>query len=373
MTKRPPSAGFVAAASLVALALIAPGLQAQDRLVGLLVAPFTGPNPLARKAATVIHLQTWQTLRMAAAVNGRTLNFGRGILQWTEEEPPTTHAGALALLAGSASQMTLWGRAQEFGAGVVVQAYLSVADADGAMAPGGALWRVTPEELPAADRSISVGLPTTLFEFGPIVLKPDVIPVLNTQVGIPMYRDRTFREQIGALTGDFVALEQGPNVARVRSSGATEPGWVRLPGLSNNRSEVTDFAGGLIRIFRQDWAGAIDLLTRVVAVPTAPAGIRISSYQLMAAASQRLHEQVGTPSRSVEFAEAAEKLNPFLRETVKVKCMALLAADRVPAVTKKLEDTVRAGASLFPQGDPWLAKVRTVLDRRRSLVAAGVP
>ena len=95
------------------------------------------------------------------------------------------------------------------------------------------------------------------------------------------------------------------------------------------------------------------------------ASIRISSYQLMAAASQRLHDQVGTPSRSVEFAEAAEKLNPYLRETVKVKCMALLAADRAPATTKALEDTVRASAYLFPQRDPWLENVKTIVARRR--------
>jgi len=364
--RSPLSSRVAVAAFLVALATVAPSPQAQERMVGLLVAPFTGPNPLARKAATVIHLQAWQTLRMAAAVNGKTLSFGRGILQWTEADPPTTHASALALLAGSTSQMTLWGRAQEFGAGVVVQAYLSVSDADGAMAANDVLWRLTPDELPAANRTIAVGLPTTLFEFGPIVLKPDVIPLLNTQVGIPMYRDRTFTEQIGALSGDFVALEQGPNMARVRASGVAEPGWVRLPGLSNNRSEVTDFAGGIIRIFRQDWSGAIDLLTRVTTAKGAPTSIRISSYQLMSAASQRLHEQVGTPSRSVEYAEAAEKLNPFLRETVKFKCMALLAADRLEATTRKLEETVRAGASLFPQSDPWLGKVKTVLERRRA-------
>lgn len=146
--------------------------------------------------------------------------------------------------------------------------------------------------------------------------------MLSTQVGIPVYKDRTFTQQIGALSGDFTALEQGPNIARVRGSGLAEPGWVKLPGLSNNRSEVTDFAGGLIRIFRRDWSGAIDLLSRVTKTPSAPVSIRISSYQLMAAASQSLHDQAGTPNRSVEYAEAAEKLNPYLRWTVKYKCMA---------------------------------------------------
>jgi hypothetical protein len=90
----------------------------------------------------------------------------------------------------------------------------------------------------------------------------------------------------------------------------------------------------------------------------------MSSYQLMSAASQRLHDQVGTPSRSLEYAEAAEKLKPYVRETVKVKCMALLAAEPGPATTKALEDTVRAGAVLFPQRDPWLEKVKTILMRR---------
>ena len=359
-----PARSCIVCAMLAAVAIAAPVAQSQERLVGLLVAPFAGPAPLSRKAATVIHLQTWQTLRMAAEVNSRKLSFGRGIVQWTEETPPATHADALRLLAGSASQMTLWGRAQEFGSGVVVQAFLSVADADGSLAADGVLWRLRPEELPEAERTISVGLPATLFEFGPIVLKQDVIPMLSTQVGIPVYKDRTFTQQIGALSGDFTAMEQGPNIARVRGSGLAEPGWVKLPGLSNNRSEVTDFAGGLIRIFRRDWSGAIDLLSRVTKTPSAPVSIRISSYQLMAAASQLLHDQAGTPNLSVEYAEAAEKLNPYLRETVKFKCMALLAVDRQPATTKKLEDTVRVGGYLFPKDDPWLGKVKRILARR---------
>ena len=364
--KRPQGYGrCVVVTMLAAIVIAGRALESQERLVGLLVAPFEGPTPLARKAATVLHLQTWQTLRMAASVNGRTLSFGRGIVQWTEEPPPATHADALALLAGSASQMTLWGRAQEFGTGVVVQSYLSVADADGSIAANKAFWSLTPEELPAADRSIGVNLPATLFEFGPIVLKQDVIPMLSTQLGIPVYKDRTFTQQIGALSGDFTALEQGPNIARVRAAGVSEPGWVKMPGLSNNRSEVTDFAGGLIRIFRRDWSGAIDLLSRVANTTSAPMSIRISSYQLMAAASQLLHDQAGTPNRSVEYAEAAEKLNPYLRETVKYKCMALLALDRQPATTKKLDATLRAGSYLFPKNDPWLEKVKKILINRQ--------
>lgn len=336
--------------------------RAQEQYVGLLVAPFSGPDPLARKAATILHLQTWQTLLVAREVNNRKLSFRRAIVQWAESAPPTSHAQALALLPGTASQMTLWGRAQEFGKGVVVQAYLSVADPDGAMAPKEVLWSMSLDELPAASRQISVGLPATLFEFAPIVLREDVIPELNTQIGIPIYRDRKFTERIGALGGDFVAEEQGPNVARVTSDGVR--GWVKLPGLSTNRSEVTDFSGALIRIYRRDWAGAIELLTRVASTPNTPVSIRIASFQLMAAASHLLHVQVGTPSRSVEYAEAAEKLNPYLRETIKFKCMALLAGGREPVMTAKLAETARRSEYLFPRNDPWFAKVKQVLSNR---------
>ena len=351
---------IVAPAALVVLALTlvaSPAVHAQRQYVGVLVAPFAGPDPLARKAATILHLQTWQTLIAAREVNARKLSFRRAIAQWTETTPPRSHAEALALLPGTESQMTLWGQAQPFGKGIVVQAYLSVGES--AAAASQALWTVEARELPAGERRISVGLPATLFEFAPIVLREDVIPLLNTPVGMPIYKDRAFKEQIGELAGHFEAKEHAPNAAYVVSNGAE--GWVRLPGLSANRTEVTDFAGGLIRIFRQDWAGAIELFERVTRSKTAPVSIRISSYQLMAAASHLLHVQVGTPSRSLEYAEAAEALNPYLRETVKSKCMALLAAGRSAATMDRLAATIRRSAYLFPKGDPWLERVRRVI------------
>jgi hypothetical protein len=333
--------------------------DAQSPMTGLLVAPFAGREPLGQKAATVLQLQIWQTLRAAPPNNIRKLSFGRGIVYWDEGSPPTGHADALARLSGLEAQMVLWGRAEEFGKGVVVQAYLSVAAAAGASD----LWRIALPELATSQRTISVGVPFSMFEFAPITLRPAVIPVLSTPAGIPIYADRTFVKQVGELGGDFRALEQGPDSARVQSGGAI--GWVRLPGLSANRSEVTDFAGGLIRIFRRDWGGAIDLLTRVTNTPSAPVSVRVSSYLLMAAASRRQHEQLGTPDRSLDFVEAAERLNPYLRETIKYKCMALLDGPREPERIRRLDETVRKSEYLFAPKDPWLAKVKQVVAKAR--------
>jgi hypothetical protein len=348
----------------IALALVVVGLGSrtavgQARYVGLLVAPFAGPEPLGQKVATVLHLQIWQTLRLAPPNNTRKLNFGRGIVYWDEGAAPTRHPEALARLTGLDAQMVLWGRAQEFGDGVVVQAYLTVAEAPRAGAGTGALWSVSPPELAATKAAISVGLPASTFEFAPIVLRAAVIPLLSSPAGITIYEDRNFTTATGELGGDFRAIEQGPDSARVQSRGVT--GWVRLPGLSANRSEVTDFSGGLIRIFRRDWGGAIDLFTRVTRTATAPVSIRVSSYLLMAAASRLQHEQIGGADQSLEFVEAAEQLNPYLRDTIKYKCMALLAGPRRAERMRRLDETVRSSEYLFPKDDPWLGKVKQVL------------
>jgi hypothetical protein len=345
--------------ALVVIGLGSGGAVGQGRYVGLLVAPFAGPEPLGQKVATVLHLQTWQTLRLAPPNNVHRLNFGRGIVYWDEGAPPARHAEALARLAGLEAQMVLWGHAQEFGDGVVVQAHLTVAEPLRSISGAGTLWSVSPPELAATKGVISVGLPASTFEFAPIVLQAEVVRLLRSPAGIPIYADRKFTTRTGELGGDFRALEQGPDSARVQSGGVT--GWVRLPGLSASRSEVTDFSGGLIRIFRRDWGGAIDLFTRVTRTANAPVSIRVSSLLLMAAASRLQHEQIGEADRSLEFVAAAERLNPYLRETIKYKCMALLAAPRRAERMRQLAETVRNSGYLFPKDDPWLGKVRQVL------------
>ena len=358
------AAGRIGAPAVLAVLamLLAVSLTAQppSGMVGLLVTPFAGPDPLGRKAATVLQLQVWQTLRLAPPNNKQKLTFGRGIVYWDEGTAPTRHAEAIARLAGLDAQMVLWGRAQEFGTGVVVQAYLSVADPRGTAGPGASFWTIALPEL-GAKQGISVGLPASMYEFRPIVLRSEVIPLLNTPAGLPIYQDRAFVRKIGELGGDFKALEQGSDVARVQSGGVT--GWVRLPGLSANRSEVTDFSGGLIRIYRKDWGGAIDLFERVTGNREAPAGIRVSSYLLMAAASRLFHEQTGAPDRSLELIQSAERLNPYLRDTIKYKCMALLAARNRPENVRKLAETVKTSAYLFPRDDGWLAKVKSIVGR----------
>ena len=331
---------------LLFLAAVARLLAAQP--VGLLVVPFDGPANIGLKSAIVVNLQIWQTLRLAPPKNVHKLSFGRGTVYWDEGEPVRSHAEAETRGAGLA-QLVLWGKAQPYGSGVVVTAYLTVVDA---AHPGGVVWKVAP---------VTAALPARRFEFAPIVLSREILQEFETPGGLKMYRSCGSREEIGTAGGAFTALEQGPDCAKINSGGIA--GWVRLPGLSKTRSEVADFAGGMVRIFRKDWSGAIDLFERVTANSAAPVSIRAQAFALMAAASDNFSRQTGTESRRSEYVEQALKLNPYLQSTIRYLCMSQLSDIEQAAAPERtrraaaLQETVERYRFMFAAKDPWLANV----------------
>ncbi len=331
--------------------------------VGILVAPFDGPAIVGVKAATVLNLQVWQTLRLAPPNNVHRLSFGRGTVYWDEGAPVRSHAEA-EKRADRETQLVFWGRAQPYGSGDVVTAYLTVV---GATHPGLTVWKVARTD--AGSQPITAALPARRFEFAPIVLTPEVLSEFQTPGGLKMYRSCTSREESGIAGDSFTALEQGPDCAKIRSGGVD--GWVRLPGLSRNRSEVVDFVGAMVRIFRKDWGGALDLFERVVANSAAPASIRAQAFALMAAASDNLSRQTGMSSRRSEFVEKAVQLNPYLQSTIRYLCMSQLAdiegaraAERAVHAAS-LRETIARYRFLFSAKDPWLANVESAATAAR--------
>ncbi len=339
---------------------VAMAVPVMGQEVGLLVAPFEGPGNLGARTATVLNLQVWQTLRAAPHPNPHGLNFGSGTVYFMPEGsmPVRSHIEAERAADGQA-QAVLWGRAQPYGDGVVVQAYLSVPRATSPGHPGGtAIWKIA---LPDG-QSISVDIPAWRYEFAPIVLRTEAVLQLNTPEGLKLYRSPQSSEVLGSVGSRFRALEQSPNGAKVESAGIT--GWVRLPQLSRNRSEVVDFTGALVRIFRKDWGGALELFSRVVGSQTAPATIKAYSLLMMAAASEQVSHQTGQASRAVEFVNQSYRLNPYLQATVRYKCMAHLEdMARTTSAKRQLAETVARNEYLFPKTDRWIGKVKAVLAR----------
>jgi len=65
-------------------------------------------------------------------------------------------------------------------------------------------------------------------------------------------------------------------------------GWVRMPNLSAVHSEVIDFAGGVIRILRHDWSGALQLSENVVENPRTPLAVLVDAYLYLGIAADKM-------------------------------------------------------------------------------------
>jgi hypothetical protein len=346
--------------AMLALAVLATqiGSVAQQRPVTLFVPAFEGPDSLGRNVATILNLQVWQTLRRAPFPNPTNLNFGDGLVLWGDTPLiPQDHEGAEQGARLNSADLVLWGKASRYGDGVIVQAYLTMPSSDRQR-----IWQVT-VSTPNGQSVIGVDVPRRRYQFHPIVMTQGFIENYSTPDALKLYATPTSAEPIGVVGPEFTALEQGGRVARVRSGGTT--GWLRLPTLSTNRSEIVDFIGGVIRVMRSDWNGAALLFRNVVANPQTPTALKIDAHLYRAVALER----VGTDG--TDEIRRAYALNQYDRVTVtyllmsQVQAMARMASGD-PLRARVASEALRILSSnqyLFPSGDPWLNTVAAFLRR----------
>jgi len=333
-------------------------IVAQRPPVTLFVPAFEGPESLGRNVATILNLQIWQTLRKAPFPNPSNVTFGDGLILWDEKPLSSqTHDDAARVARNNEADLVLWGKASRYGDGVVVQAYLTMPVSERER-----IWEVAVPGRDGASR-ISVEVPRLRYEFRPIVLTRAIVDSYLSPGALKLYASPTSMEVIGNVGGAFTALEQGGNVARVESNGTK--GWIRLPLLSASRSEVVDFVGGIIRVFRADWDGAARLLQNVIANPQTPTTLRLDAHLYRGVALERAGLD-GTPDL-----QRAYELNPYDRATVayllmnRVVTLSRMAASD-PARGRLVSDTQRlitTNRYLFPSSDLWLKRVSDVLAR----------
>lgn len=117
-------------------------------------------------------------------------------------------------------------------------------------------------------------------------------------------------------------------------------GLVRLPNLSSTHSEIVDFVGGLIRVLRHDWPGALELLGNVVKTSEAPNGVKVDAYLYMAVAAD------GSGSEAYNWVKQAYTINPYSKSVVQMGCdFEFSSADRGGE-----EDLVRTRGPVAGQG-----------------------
>jgi hypothetical protein len=342
----------------LALAVAASAGRTQSRPITLLVPAFEGPQSLGVNVATILNLQVWQTLRKAPYPNPGKLNFGNGMVTWSAEPlAPQTHEAAAAAAKASAADLVMWGKAHRYGTGVVVQSYLTIVPRPEP------LWRTA---LPSggADATLEAMLPRLRYEFRSIVLDDGIVQQYSTPEALRLYKTREGGDPIGTVGAYFIAREQAGNAAFVESG--ADKGWIRLPALSRNRSEIVDFVGGIVRILRADWGGADALFAKVLANPNTPTAVKVDAHLYRAVALER------TGAAGLDQARRAYALNPYDRSTIAYLVMCQMAtAGRMPpgsanrnamlADARRLLDTNKF---LFPPADPWVTRAAAVIAGR---------
>jgi hypothetical protein len=336
--------------------------------ISVMVAPFdsagAGDPEIGKKASIILNLQIWQTLRIPPAGEGRK---SKGTVTWDViSKAPASYAEAEELARAQTEdepQIVLWGRAWRYGEGNVVEAFLSIrSDAKPAVFKSD-LWKVS---LPDGT-AVGVGVPRRQVDFRPIVLRSDLLAELKDPSGLKLYASPSGDVILGTVGDYFRAIQQGPDSAQVILPDGTK-GWVRLPNLSRERSEVVHFAGALVRVFRQDWSGAKELFIKVVNNPNAPAAVKIDSYLYLAVAEDK---SGGDPDL---WLRKAYELNPYSKTIVQYMCVNhLVALTRMSEGDRRggkgaqqrrlLDQILETTQPLFPRDDSWIRSVKMLLSK----------
>lgn len=346
-----------------------------SRRIGLIVTRIEGDKTLATNVQAVLHLMIWQTLRKAPTPNPPPrLDFGDGIIDWTDFPlDPPNYLAAEKLAMDNGVQMTLWGDAFRYGDGVVVQTYLSIPHYDDGRIKQPEIWVVS-MRVAGRDYRIEADIPRRHYEYAPIILNSEVVRTYLSPSAVKMYRNEDMiPPSIGDLGDYFTAIRHEGDKVLVESK-KYGLGWIHLPKLSSQRNEVVDFAGGLIRVYRGDWDGAIDLMKRVIRNQQTPTTLKVDAYLFQALAKTR---QGKSPDEELR---KARELSPYSSAVVIYDIMNDLGqlsrdlldsneegnvSEKAKNRARRIETKVKENRYLFPENDVWLKSVIEVTERVR--------
>ena len=345
--------------------------------IRLYIPAFEGPDSLGKNVATILNLQIWRTLRQEPDKDPRGENFGRGMVVWGDEPiKAASHVTAeqTATEDNIASQLVLWGETFAYGNGIIVQAHLSIPVFSNYQREGMELddyrlnyyeiWRLS-IKTPQKPVTLVVDIPNRRYEFSPIVLSKSIVEKYSLPSRLKMHRDASVAsEVIGEVGDDYVGIEPRGHYQLVYSNG--KRGWVYLPELAKERNEVVDFIGGVIRVYRADWHGAIDLMNRVINNPQTPNALKVDALLYKG------RSQLETGKNSEQTFKHAYKLNPYNRRTIKYWMMSRISKlsyhkkmgsqnHGYRSIFKQTNLLLKENHYLFSKNDPWIDNVKVVL------------
>jgi hypothetical protein len=332
--------------------------QADDE-IRIMIPAFRG-GTLGKNVATVLNLKVWRTLRLPP--KDLPYRAGGKVIWGTQTLQEDSHLEAENVAENNGCQMILWGDVLQFGDGILVESFLSIPLYEDLRQDHSEEWSVK-VTCDSANVELKISLPTRRYEFAPIVLDKDIVDLYSTPSAIKLFETKESTVPFGVLGDSYTAIQHDGDYTFVKPTGG-KPGWVYLPRLSGEIA-IVDFAGGLLRLYRGDYAGAIDLLVKVSESESgAGTRLKIDSLLLQALALAKLG---GNPTQKIDV---AIRLNPYLQVCYKFKIQALAgqylvtqdSPDNQRSIAKQIDQTLESSAYLFSENDEWFAAARRISD-----------
>src|SRR5262249_30886666 len=151
----------------------------------------------------------------------------------------------------------------------------------------------------------------------PIVLPTEFVRKYSRPDALEIRSAKGGGRVVGHLGMIYRRIANQGDYALVASGG--HRGWVYLPQIGAHRPEIIDFAAGIMRVYRTDWQGAIDVFKKVLGGGSAPTSIRIDSLLYVIRAKSELAQEADDETR------AALALAPASRRAAQYAAMHRIA------------------------------------------------
>jgi len=343
-------------ALIIFLSQLATALGSDDNKINVFVPSFGGDS-FGQNVGTIFNLQVLRTLRIPQNAHGGSAPGGK-VFFLPNPFSEFTHSEVERVSKDLSVQLTLWGNALPFGKSTAVQSYLTIPYYKDLRPQRLEEWS---EEVPndSGATKITVDLPRRRYEFSPILLDQAFVEKYRTPSALKLYEGKGRGEFVGIVGPNFTALRYEGRFAYVSRDEDHRKGWLELPDVENDK-EIVNFVGGLVRLMRGDYPGAIDLF-KTISASEAPHAVKIDALLLGATAKAKLGQD---PRDDIDQALA---LNPYQQSTIKFKVLAVIreyrnaeTALQKSKIAQKLTQILDEKSYLFSSNDPWLAQAKSI-------------
>lgn len=334
--------------------------------ITLFVPAFEGPGSIGRNVATVLNLRIWSSFRRKPWPNNpKSLDFGKGQIIWDHNPlklQSHQEAETIATSINVLAQAVLWGNTHPYGNGYVVQTYMSIPKYNDYRLNQNELWKTKID----GDEIVS-DIPRRRFEVSSILLKSDIVKKYSLPSSLILYKTRNGNEAIGFVGNSYRGIQLEPKAGLAKIITNDVKGWVKLPELAKNPTEVSDFVGGLIKIYRSDWQGAISSMKRVLLNKNTKTPLKIDALLYIGLA----YEKQGV--RGIEYFNQAMGLNPYAKRSVRYLIMSDLSQleqlirsksdlHEINKMRSTIKRTLKKYQKLFSKKDRWLRSVNKAIN-----------